>query len=168
MNGRSVGEPVFNNELLDADKELHLYIIVKSGLVIAVAGLSSLLGSTSIEALGRRTLLTTLQGLYEVGIVSANRNIVDRAWNSSISDNNTSYVPLYDISVGVILHGIDIYASQKIALSRDGILFDANDGINRYVEQSYKFLSIGGAVGLWLGQIIKNGIDTFDLRNGKK
>ena len=191
VNGRSVGAPVFNNDTLDADKELHLYILAKSGLQMGVATASMMMGSTTFPDLGRRLLWTTIQGLYEVGIVSANRQVVNSAWNTAnVPSNNYSYVPIYDIVVDAPLHSADIVLSSRIAGAEDFTLppvpqvaMVVNPLVqaveqnvvavppplhvgNQFVDDAYQFLYVGGAVGLWAGQIIKNGLDCYALPRG--
>jgi len=194
-NGRSVGAPVFNNDTLDADKELHLYILAKSGLQIGVATASVITGSTTLPDLGRRIFWTTLQGLYEVGLVSLNRQVVNSAWDiPNAGSNNYSYVPTYDMFVGAPLHILDVGLSavvigvenapqippipqvanmvvnplvvQPIAQNIVALPPPLHVG-NQFIDDAYQFLYVGGSVGLWIGQVVKNGIDCYNLPRGK-
>jgi hypothetical protein len=193
-NGRSVGAPVFNNDTLDADKELHLYILVKSGLQVGVATASVIMGSTTLPDLGRRIFWTTLQALFEVGIVSLNRQVVNVAWDiPNAGSNNYMYVPSYDIFVGAPLHIIDIGLSALVSVDIPEIPpvpQVVNMVVNPLVVQpiaqnivalppplhlgvplidvAYGLLYVGGSIGLGIGQIIKNGIDMTDLPRGRE
>jgi hypothetical protein len=186
MNGRSVGPPVFNNDTLDADKELHLFILTKSGLQIGLATASAITGHTTFLDLRRRTFWTTIQTLYQIGIVCLNRQVVNASWNPPY--NKYDHLILYDIFVDAPLHILDIAFSFLVVgediLNLLNLLIPpvpqvANMVVNPLVVQpiaqnivalppplqsevidiAYISLYLGGSVGLWLGQIIKNGID---------
>jgi hypothetical protein len=102
----------FKNEWLNKDRELYTLIILKTAIGVGLNTSNIALGSDTVEKSSLRSLGVVFSGLFETGMVSLNRTVIESAIGAD--NKGTAGLIAYDLTAGWILALIDLILNAKL------------------------------------------------------
>jgi hypothetical protein len=140
----------FKNEKFNKDKELHTFIITKTGLQLIIHGINFSAGYETFPETINLSLLNTLTGLGEIGMVYGFRNLLDVV-------NQPAYLNATYKGLFVSLDSVMLFASSVLFYNLNILTINDNpmfaDDFSRTMTNIERVLGYGGSAGVITGII---------------
>jgi hypothetical protein len=140
----------FNNEKFNKDKELHTFIITKTGLQLVIHGIKFTSGYETFPETINLSLLNMLTGLAEIGTVYGFRNLLDVL-------NEPAYLQSSYKGMFAIIDITGLSLSSTILFTLNSLAIDDNpmfaDDFSRTMTNVERVLGHGGSAGVIIGII---------------